>query len=323
MFDKKDLILEAKHVTREFPASDGRVLLANNDINLEFYRGKTVGIVGESGCGKSTFMKMVVQLDKPTSGEILFKGKDLSKMKGEEMRLNRRHIQMVFQDPAAAFNPRMKIRDIICEPLLNFGLIKKSEKDAVARKYLEMVELPGDFADRYPHNMSGGQRQRVGIARAIALEPDIIMCDEATSALDVSVQKTVIELLVRLQKQNNIAIGFICHDMALVSQMSHLCAVMYLGNIVEVIPSEKVGAGGAKHPYTIALMGAIFDLNMDFTKKIESIESEAPSPLDVPVGCPFQNRCEHCMEICKQERPVLKEIGPNHKVACHLKLTDD
>lgn len=322
MFDKKDLILEANHVTREFPASDGRVLLANNDINLEFYRGKTVGIVGESGCGKSTFMKMVVQLDKPTSGEILFKGKNISTMKGEEMRLNRRHIQMVFQDPAAAFNPRMKVKDIICEPLLNFGLIKASEKDQVARKYLEMVELPGDFADRYPHNMSGGQRQRIGIARAIALEPEVIMCDEATSALDVSVQKTIIELLVKLQKENNIAIGFICHDMALVSQFAHLAAVMYLGNIVEVLPAEKV-RGGARHPYTIALIGAIFDLNMDFSKKIESIESEAPSPLDVPKGCPFQNRCEHCMEICMKERPTLKEIGPNHKVACHLDLSCD
>ncbi len=321
MFDKKDLILEARHLTREFPASGGRVLLANNDINLEFYRGKTVGIVGESGCGKSTFMRMVVQLDKPTRGEVLFMGKDISKMKGEEMRKNRRHIQMVFQDPTAAFNPRMKIRDIICEPLMNFKLIDRSQKDAVARKYLEMVELPGDFADRYPHNMSGGQRQRIGIARAIALEPDIIMCDEATSALDVSVQKTVIELLVKLQKENNIALVFICHDMALVSQMAHQAAVMYLGNIVEVLPAERVG-DGAKHPYTKALMGAIFDLNMDFTKKIESIESEAPSPLDVPVGCPFQNRCEHCMDICLKERPVLKEIGPDHKAACHLNLQD-
>ncbi|MDO4975953.1 MAG: ABC transporter ATP-binding protein [Eubacteriales bacterium] len=317
MFDEKDLILEAKHVTRKFPASEGRVLLANDDINLKLYRGQTLGIVGESGCGKSTFMRMVVQLDKPTEGEILFMGKDLSKMKGEEMRKNRRHIQMVFQDPAAAFNPHMKVRDIICEPLMNFGLIKKSEKDAVARKYLEMVELPGDFADRYPHNMSGGQRQRIGIARAIALEPDIIMCDEATSALDVSVQRTIIELLVKLQKEKNIAMGFICHDMALISQFSHQVAVMYLGNIVEVIPGELV-TSDAKHPYTVALLGAIFDLNMDFTKKIESIESEAPSPLDVPKGCPFQDRCEHCMDICKTEKPKLKEVAPNHEVACHL-----
>lgn len=317
MFEKENLILEANHVTRKFPASEGRVLLANDDINLKLYKGQTLGVVGESGCGKSTFMKMVVQLDIPTEGEILYHGKDITKMKGEEMRLNRRHIQMVFQDPAASFNPKMKIRDIICEPLLNFGLIKKSEKDAVARKYLEMVELPGDFADRYPHNMSGGQRQRVGIARAIALEPEIIMCDEATSALDVSVQKTIIELLVKLQKEKNIAMGFICHDMALISQFAHQVAVMYLGNIVEVLPGESVTTS-AKHPYTQALLGAIFDLNMDFDKKIESIESEAPSPLDVPPGCPFQNRCEYCTERCKTEKPKLREISPNHEVACHL-----
>lgn len=317
MFEKDSMILEANHVTKKFPASGGRTLLANNDVNLKMYKGKTLAIIGESGCGKSTFMRMVVQLEQPTEGEILFHGKDLSKLKGEEMRQMRRNIQMVFQDPTAAFNPRMKIKDIICEPLLNFNLIKPSEKDAAARKYLEMVELPGDFADRYPHNMSGGQRQRVGIARAIALEPEIIMCDEATSALDVSVQKTIIELLVKLQKEKEIALGFICHDMALVTQFAHQVAVMYLGNIVEVLPGEEV-CTNAKHPYTIALLGAIFDLNMDFTQKIESIESEAPSPLDVPNGCPFQNRCEHCMDICTKERPTLTTVGPNHEVACHL-----
>lgn len=316
MSEKKP-ILEVKHVTRKFPASEGRFLLANNNISLNFYRGETLGIVGESGCGKSTLMRMLLSLDQPTEGEIIFDGKNIGELKGEALRQHRRHIQMVFQDPSLAFNPKMKIRDIICEPLLNFGLIKNSEKDAAARKYLEMVELPGDFADRYPHNMSGGQRQRVGIARAIALEPEVIMCDEATSALDVSVQQTVVELLVKLQKEHNIAIGFICHDMALVTQLSHRTAVMYLGNIVEIIPSEKI-KDGAKHPYTKALLGAIFDLNMDFSKKIDSIDSEIPSPLDVPVGCPFQNRCEHCTERCLKENPVLKELEPGHEVACHL-----
>lgn len=316
MSEKKP-ILEVKHVTRRFPASEGRFLLANNNISLNFYRGETLGIVGESGCGKSTLMRMLLSLDQPSEGEIIFDGKNIGELKGEALRQHRRHIQMVFQDPSLAFNPKMKIRDIICEPLLNFGMIRTSEKDAAARKYLEMVDLPGDFADRYPHNMSGGQRQRVGIARAIALEPEVIMCDEATSALDVSVQQTVVELLVKLQKEHNIAIGFICHDMALVSQLSHRTAVMYLGNIVEIIPSEKISKG-AKHPYTQALLGAIFDLNMDFSKKIESIESEIPSPLDVPVGCPFQNRCEHCSEKCLKENPVLKELEPGHEVACHL-----
>ena len=205
MSKEKELILEAKHVTKKFPLTKGKELIANDDVSLKFYKGQTLGIVGESGCGKSTFMRMMVQLEQPTSGEILFKGKDITKMKGEELRKNRRNVQMVFQNPSTSFNPKMKVGDIICEPLMNFGLIKKKEKDAVARKYLEMVELPGDFADRYPHNMSGGQRQRVGIARAIALEPEIIFCDESTSALDVSIQKAILELLVKLQKEKNIS----------------------------------------------------------------------------------------------------------------------
>lgn len=316
MFDEKDLILEAKHITRRFPASGGRQLTACNDVSLKFYRGKTLGLIGESGCGKSTFMRFLVCLDKPNEGQILFKGKDLTKLKGEELRQTRQFIQMVFQDPGSSFNPKMKVRDIICEPLLNFGRIKASEKDTVARKYLEMVELPGDFADRFPHNMSGGQRQRIAIARAIALEPELIVMDEATCALDVSVQKTIIELVCKLQKEKNIAIAFIAHDLGLIQSFAHQIAVMYLGNIVEILPGENVEK--AKHPYTQALLGAIFDMKMDFSKKIESIDSEIPSPLDVPTGCPFQTRCEHCMAICRKERPVLKTIGEGHEVACHL-----
>lgn len=316
MFDEKDMILEARHVTRRFPASGGRELTACQDINLKFYRGKTLGLIGESGCGKSTFMRFLVRLDVPTEGEILFKGKDLTKLRGEELRQTRQHIQMVFQDPGGSFNPKMKIRDIICEPLMNFGRITASEKDAVARKLLDAVELPGEFADRLPHNMSGGQRQRIAIARALALEPELIVMDEATCALDVSVQKTIIELVVRLQKEKNIAIGFIAHDLGLIQAFAHQIAVMYLGSIVEVLPGEDVEK--ACHPYTRALLRAVFDTKMDFTKKIESIDSEIPSPLDVPPGCPFQTRCEHCMERCRQVRPGLTELKPGHEVACHM-----
>lgn len=316
MFDEKDMILEARHVTRRFPASGGRELTACQDINLKFYRGKTLGLIGESGCGKSTFMRFLVRLDVPTEGEILFKGKDLTKLRGEELRQTRQHIQMVFQDPGGSFNPKMKIRDIICEPLMNFGRITASEKDAVARKFLDAVELPGEFAGRFPHNMSGGQRQRIAIARALALEPELIVMDEATCALDVSVQKTIIELVVRLQREKNIAIGFIAHDLGLIQAFAHQIAVMYLGSIVEVLPGEDVEK--ACHPYTRALLRAVFDTKMDFTKKIESIDSEIPSPLDVPPGCPFQTRCEHCMERCRQVRPGLTELKPGHEVACHV-----
>ncbi|HIV25985.1 MAG TPA: ABC transporter ATP-binding protein [Candidatus Scatomonas pullistercoris] len=317
MSENHERILEAKHVTKKYSAPGGRTLTANSDINLCMYRGRTLGVVGESGCGKSTFMRMVLSLEEPTEGEILYRGKNITKLKGEKLRQHRQNIQMVFQDPSEAFNPKMKIMDIVCEPLLNFKRIKQSEKEQAARRLLEMVELPGDFAYRYPHNMSGGQRQRVGIARALALEPEIIICDEATSALDVSVQKTIIELLVRLQREKNIAYGFICHDIALVQSLAHQVAVMYLGNIVEILPGERIGAGSL-HPYTRGLMGAIFDLKMDFSKPIESIEGEVPSPLDMPEGCPFQNRCRQCMEICRKEKPLLRTVSEDHQVACHL-----
>lgn len=317
MSERNEVVLEARHVTRRFSASGGRTLVANDDISLKFYKGKTLGLVGESGCGKSTFMRFLVSLDTPSEGEILYRGKDITKLKEEELRQNRQNIQMVFQDPSSSFNPKMKIRDIVCEPLLNFNRIKRNEKDAACKKLLEMVELPGEFADRYPHNMSGGQQQRVAIARALALEPEILILDEATSALDVSVQKNIIELVTKLQREKNITIGFICHDIALIQSCAHQVAVMYLGSLVEVLPAQALREN-AMHPYTKALMGSIFDIGMDFSKPIEPIEGEAPSPLDVPSGCPFRSRCSACTERCAQEKPRLQEVGPEHMVACHL-----
>lgn len=316
MFSPSDIVLEAKHVVKQFPASGGRTLTACNDITLNVYRGKTLGIVGESGCGKSTFVRMLTQMDTPTSGEILLHGKDIIHLKREERRLNRQNLQMVFQDPLASFNPKMKILDILTQPLMNFGRIKRKDREAKARELLRMVELPENFIYRYPHNMSGGQRQRIGIARALALEPEILVCDEATSALDVSIQETIIELLVRIQREKQISIVFICHDIALIRAFAHQIAVMYLGHIVEVIPGEQV-AKGALHPYTRALLGAQFSIHMEQGKKIESIEGEAPSPLEIPEGCPFQNRCPHCTERCCREKPQLVEVGPDHLAACH------
>lgn len=316
MFEEKDLVIRARHVTKQYPVS-GKTLTACDDISLDFYRGQTLGIVGESGCGKSTFMKMVLRLEDPTSGEILFDGEDILALKGEALRQHRQRIQMVFQDPAQAFHPRMKVKDIICEPLLNFKRISKKEVPQKAAELLELVDLPAEFAERYPHNMSGGQRQRVAIARALALEPDVLICDEATSALDVAVQKSIVELLCKLQAEKNISIGFVCHDMALVGSLAHQVAVMYLGSIVEVLEGEDLYVR-AVHPYARALMDSTFDLSMDFGQEIKSINSEAPSPVDRPDGCPFADRCPYRKKVCSEKKPELREVTPHHEVACHF-----
>ena len=312
------VILQIKNLTKKFAAEGGKMLTACDNVTLNAYAGQTLGIIGESGCGKSTLVHTILQIHPASGGEVIFDGQDILKLRGEAARQNRRKIQMVFQDPAAAFNPKMKVKEIVCEPLLNFGLIKKSEVDAKAAELLRMVELPEDFKDRYPHNMSGGQRQRLGIARALSLEPKIVVCDEATSALDVSVQEKICELLVRLQKEKGITYLFICHDLGLVDLMCHQIAVMYLGNIVEYIGSGRRISTEGMHPYTKALMKSVFKVDFKPGEKIEPLESEIPSPLDLPKGCPFQSRCGQCMEICRSEKPELKEVVPGHFVACHL-----
>lgn len=312
------VILEIKNLTKKFAVDGGRYLTACDNVSLNAYQGQTLGIIGESGCGKSTLVRTILQIHPASGGEVIFDGQDILKLRGEAARQNRRKIQMVFQDPAAAFNPKMKVKEIVCEPLLNFGLIKKSEVDAKAAELLRMVELPEDFKDRYPHNMSGGQRQRLGIARALSLEPKIVVCDEATSALDVSVQEKICELLVRLQKEKGITYLFICHDLGLVDLMCHQIAVMYLGNIVEYIGYGRRISTEGMHPYTKALMKSVFKVDFKPGEKIEPLESEIPSPLDLPKGCPFQSRCGQCMEICRSVKPELKEVVPGHFVACHL-----
>lgn len=312
------VILQIKNLTKKFAAEGGKMLTACDNVTLNAYAGQTLGIIGESGCGKSTLVRTILQIHPASGGEVIFDGQDILKLRGEAARQNRRKIQMVFQDPAAAFNPKMKVKEIVCEPLLNFGLIKKSEVDTKAAELLRMVELPEDFKDRYPHNMSGGQRQRLGIARALSLKPKIVVCDEATSALDVSVQEKICELLVRLQKEKGITYLFICHDLGLVDLMCHQIAVMYLGNIVEYIGYGRRISSEGMHPYTKALMKSVFKVDFKPGEKIEPLESEIPSPLDLPKGCPFQSRCGQCMEICRSVKPQLKEVVPGHFVACHL-----
>ena len=312
------VVLEIKNLTKKFEVDGGRFLTACDNISLKAYAGQTLGIIGESGCGKSTLVRTVLQIHPATGGEVIFEGQDILKLRGEAARQNRRKIQMVFQDPAAAFNPKMKVKEIVTEPLLNFGLVKKSEVDARAAELLQMVELPVEFMDRYPHSMSGGQRQRLGIARALSLEPKIVVCDEATSALDVSVQEKICELLVRLQKEKGITYLFICHDIGLVDLMCHQVAVMYLGNVVEYIGGGRRISTEGMHPYTKALLKAVFKVDFKPGERIEPLESEVPSPLDLPQGCPFASRCEFCTEQCRCEKPQLKEVAPGHLVACHL-----
>ena len=315
--NRDENIVTVRHLTHRFRLSRKHTLTAVDDVSFSIRRGEILGLVGESGCGKSTFMRFLVALDRPDSGQILYRGQDITALRGEKLRQTRRHIQMVFQDPGASFNPKMKVRDIVCEPLLNFGLIAPKEKEAVCRSLLEMVELPGDFEDRYPHSMSGGQRQRVAIARALALQPEILILDEATAALDVSVQKNIIELIVKLQREQGLTIGFICHDIALVQSVAHQVAVMYLGRVVEILPGENLRTQ-ARHPYTRTLIDAVLDLDTDPRKPITVIDSEPPSPLDIPAGCPFRDRCSQCFEKCAQEKPEMRWLSKEHGVACHL-----
>lgn len=259
---EQELLLETKNLTKIFTKYDGSSLVACHEVNLQVYKGKTLGLVGESGSGKTTFIRMLMNLEKPSSGEILYRGKNINHFSKKEIWENRQQIQMVFQDPWAAFNPKMNVLDILTEPLFNYKRLEKAKKKEKAIELLNMVELSEDFLYKYPQNMSGGQKQRLGIARALSLEPEILICDEATCALDVSIQKTIIELLVRLQKEKGISIIFICHDLALVQSFSHKVAVMYLGNIVEILDGEKVKTG-ATHPYTKKLLNSVFSIHMD------------------------------------------------------------
>lgn len=261
MSKEKEIILEVKNLTKIYPKGNGKEVVACNNINLEIVKGETLGIVGESGSGKSTLVNMLMGLEKTTSGEILYRGKDMSKFTPEEMWKNRENIQIVFQDPWSAFNPKMTVLQILTEPLMNYKRIDKRDREKRAKELLKMVDLPEEFVTKYPQNMSGGQRQRLGIARALSLEPEILICDEATSALDVSIQKNIIELLVRLQREKNITIIFIAHDIALVESFAHRIAVMYLGNIVEEIEGGNIGEK-AKHEYTKSLLDAIFPVKI-------------------------------------------------------------
>ena len=312
-----EFILEGKGLTQCYKTDNERVLTACRAVDITLRRGETLGIVGESGCGKSTLLRILTQLERPAEGRLFFNGQEITFLKGESLRRNRCHIQMVFQDPAASFFPRMKAGEAITEPLRNFRKLSRQETLDRQNELLELVGLPKKYADRYPHSMSGGQRQRLGIARALALDPDILICDEATSALDVSVQRQIIELLARIQRERGLSIIFVCHDLALVQSIAHRVMIMYLGGVVETLPGDQVW-DQACHPYSKALLNSVFVTDMDFDKPFKTLEGDVPSPLDLPCGCSFHTRCPSRVEICRREQPALRELASEHQAACHL-----
>lgn len=312
-----DVILEGRSLTRRYRADAGQVLQACCNIDIKLYRGETLGIVGESGCGKSTLLRMLAQLEPPDEGKLFFHGREITTLSGEKLRQNRRHIQMVFQNSLAAFGPRMKAGAAIAEPIRNFEKISRQELRKRQEELLEQVNLPCEFLDRLPHSMSGGQCQRLGIARALALNPEILICDEATASLDVLVQDQIIKLLLDIQKQKNLSLIFVSHDLALVGAIADRIIVMYLGCIVEILPGDQL-SDQAAHPYTKTLLEAVFSLDMEERQPLAPIIGEIPSPLKRPPGCPFHTRCRQRMERCQQETPVLTTISDGHQTACHL-----
>ena len=317
-------ILAVANLKKYFPVRGGIMLrtighvLAVDGVSFNIRRGQTLGLVGESGCGKTTVGKTVLKLLAPTAGEIRLKSRDITHLEGSELRSVRREMQMIFQDPYSSLNPRMSARDIVAEPMENFGLARGREKKNRAAALLERVGFRAGQMAKRPHEFSGGQRQRIGIARALALNPSLIVADEPVSALDVSIQAQVINLLVDLQNEFNLAYLFISHDLAVVKHISHRIAVMYLGKVVELADKKDLFAAPL-HPYTEALLGAVPIPNPRTDRKVIILEGDIPSPITPPPGCRFHTRCPYVFDRCPLEEPPLIEVTTRHWAACHLR----
>ncbi|MDF2676943.1 MAG: oppF [Bacillota bacterium] len=317
--------IEVKNLTKHFVKNKGfiskrlEVTKALNDVSFYIKKGETLGLVGESGCGKTTTGRTIIRLYNPTSGQILYNGVDIAKFNREEMMPYRKKMQMIFQDPYASLDARMTVSDIIGEPIDIHNLATGKEREERIFELLDTVGLNKDHASRYPHEFSGGQRQRIGIARALAVDPEFIICDEPISALDVSIQAQVVNMLEDLQKERNLTYLFIAHDLSMVKHISDRVGVMYLGNLVEITTSAELYKNPV-HPYTQALLSSIPIPDPDVAKSSKRIvlEGDVPSPVNPPSGCKFRTRCRYAMDICKEVDPVFKNIGSEHYVACHL-----
>ena len=314
-------LVRVEQVSKHFPAHLGASVRAVDGVSFDILEGETLGLVGESGCGKSTLARVVAQLIAPSSGSIVFDGTDLTRLRGERLRQQRRQIQMIFQDPFASLNPRMTVGDIIAEPLVNFRTMPGRARAERVRELLQVVGLNPYFTNRYPHEFSGGQRQRIGIARALALNPRLIVCDEPVSALDVSIQAQIINLMEDLQREFNLTYLFIAHDLSVVRHISDRVMVMYLGKIVEVAGSVEIYRA-PKHPYTKALLSAIPvpDPKVQSRRRLVELSGEISSPLAVPSGCRFHPRCPiaRAPGICSEVEPPLEQKEPGHSAACHF-----
>lgn len=325
MTSTSEVLLHVQDLKMHFPIYKGLLrrqvgaVHAVDGISFDVHRGETLGLVGESGCGKSTTGRAILQLYKPTDGAVNFDGVDIIKLKGEELRTTRRKMQMIFQDPYASLNPRMSIGEIVGEPLVVHNIASGKEVEDRVAHLMELVKLNPAFATRFPHEFSGGQRQRIGIARALALQPSFIVCDEPISALDVSIQSQVVNLLQELQDQFNLTYLFIAHDLSMVRHISDRVAVMYLGVMVELADSNALYTNPL-HPYSQALLSAvpIPDPVLEVKRQRVLLEGDVPSPVNPPSGCRFRTRCPIAESICAEKRPEFRELKPGHFVACHF-----